>query len=141
MSSQRDDGKLDVTVTCLQMLDRRVRPALEPPARGLLILRAHRPTVSCSRYLYNTFGEPWLWMDRRKLDDQALAAIVQHEQVEVFVLYKEGVPAGYCELDLRKMPDLELAYFGILPEFIGQRLGPYLLDQAIEIAWSRNPGR
>lgn len=36
---------------------------------------------------------------------------------------------------------IELAYFGLIPAFIGQRLGPYLLDVAIRAAWAREPSR
>ena len=38
-------------------------------------------------------------------------------------------------------PDIELGYFGLMPEFIGQKLGPWLLDQAIRRAWSYAPKR
>ena len=57
------------------------------------------------------------------------------------MLYAEGVPAGYAELDARREPEIELSYFGLVPDFIGQRLGPYLLSFAIRTAWSRRPSR
>ena len=41
--------------------------------------------------------------------------------------------------DGRAWPDVELAYFGIMPDWIGQKLGPYLLDWAIRAAWSFAP--
>jgi GNAT superfamily N-acetyltransferase len=47
----------------------------------------------------------------------------------------EGVPAGYAELDGRVEGEIELAYFGLVPDFIGQRLGPWLLDWAVRRAW------
>ncbi len=71
----------------------------------------------------------------------ALEAIIQDPRVDVFVLYVDGAPAGYFELDRRPEPDIDLAYFGIMPEFTGRRLGPYLLAQAIEAAWRHEPRR
>jgi GNAT superfamily N-acetyltransferase len=100
-----------------------------------------RPTVSFYRDLYDTVGAAWLWYERRRLNDEALGAIVRDERVEVHVLWVEGVPAGYAELDLRRMPDIELVYMGLLPEFTGQGLGSYLLDFAIDRAWSFGPQR
>jgi GNAT superfamily N-acetyltransferase len=100
-----------------------------------------RPTVSFYRFLYNTIGEAWLWGDRRKLADEAIAAIVQDPRVELHVLYAAGVPAGYAELDGRVAGEVELGYFGIMPEFIGQKLGPYLLSFAVHEAWRRGPRR
>ena len=52
-----------------------------------------------------------------------------------------GVPAGYAELDRRAPPDIEIGYFGLMPEFIGQGLGGYLLDWAIHHAWRMQPRR
>jgi GNAT superfamily N-acetyltransferase len=137
----RADGKLESIVTHLEMTERPTRPLRPPPRDDLFVFRAVRPTVSFYRYLYDTVGDPWLWGDRRKLDDAALAAIVQDPRVEVFVLYLQGVPAGYVELDHRVPGDIELAYLGIVPHFIGQKLGPYLLDWAIGTAWSHGPRR
>lgn len=114
---------------------------LTPPQDGLVVAQAVRPTVSFYRYLYITVGEPWRWVDRRRLTDGELSAIIQDSRVEILVLYVEGVPAGYAELDGRTSPDIELAYFGIVPEFIGRRLGPYLLRFAIDRAWARRPRR
>jgi len=130
------------TVTYLEML---ARPSLPPTAlssrRTVALLRAREPSVAFYRFLYNTIGESWTWYTRRALDDAALAAIIQDERVEVYVLYVAGVPAGYAELDRRQEHEIELAYLGIMPEFVGAGLGAYLLATAIDIAWSHEPRR
>ena len=137
----RADGKIEAVVTSLEMLERPSEPAIPAPCDGLAVERAVRPTASFYRYLYNTVGEPWLWGDRRKLDDAALREIVQHPAVEIYILRVQGVPAGYAELDGRVAGEIELAYFGLLPDFIGHKLGPYLLSFAIRTAWERGPRR
>ena len=54
----------------------------------------------------------------------------------------EGVPAGFAELDFRGFPKVvDLSYFGLVPEFIGRRLGPWLLRWTIEAMWRRGPKR
>lgn len=137
----RADGKIESVITYLEMLAPPATPPIPVPRDGVAIVQAVKPTVSFYRYLYDTIGEPWLWGDRRKLDDAALAAIVQDPAIEVHVLWVEGVPAGYAELDRRVAGEIELGYFGIMPEFIGQKLGPYLLDWATRTAWAREPRR
>jgi GNAT superfamily N-acetyltransferase len=137
----RADGKITSVVTSLEMTEPPASPPLAPPRGDVTVVLAARPTVSFYRYLYDTTGEPWLWGDRRRLDDAALAAIVHDPAVEVFVAYLAGVPAGYVELDGRVPGDVEIAYLGVLPDFIGQKLGPYLLSFALHTAWSRRPGR
>lgn len=131
----------DVIITFLEMLKEPARAPLPPPRADLTIVHARRPTVAFYRFLYETVGKPWQWTDRTVLDDATLAAIVQDPAVEVHVLYAGGVPAGYFELDRRLYPEVELAYFGLMPEFLGQKLGPYLLDQAIRLAFAYRPTR
>jgi GNAT superfamily N-acetyltransferase len=134
-------GQLDIAVTHLEMLSRPRLPAPPPPALKLAVLRADAISVPFYRYLYNTTGGPWLWYERRMLSDPDLAAIVRHPDVDVFVLYASGEPAGYAELDRRAMPDIELAYFGLLPDFVGRKLGLWFLHWIIDAVWAREPQR
>ncbi len=134
-------SQLETIVTYLEMKSAPAGAPVAAPRTELAMVRAIDPTVSFYRFLYDTVGAPWLWIDRRKLDDAQLGAIIQRQEVEVHVLYVHGVPAGYVELDRRLPPEIELAYLGLMPEFIGQKLGPYLLDWAIRKAWSYKPSR
>jgi GNAT superfamily N-acetyltransferase len=132
---------IETLVTYLEMTAPPTRPARPAPRGDLEIRRAQRPTISFYRYLYAAVGEPWTWTVRRCLSDAELAAILNDQKVEVNVLWVAGVPAGYAELDRRAPQDIELTYFGLLPEFIGQGLGAYLLDWAIRHAWRMRPRR
>ncbi len=130
-----------VTVTYLEMTSPEQRAAAPGQAEPTTILRAERPALSFYRYLYDTIGTDWSWYARRRLSDKALAAIIHDDRVEVFVLYVRGVPAGYVELDRRVEGEVEIAYFGLMPEYIGRGLGPFLLDWALVRAWSLRPRR
>jgi GNAT superfamily N-acetyltransferase len=125
---------LDDTITYLEMLARPAPRQFPAPLEKLALMRAENCTVSFYRYLYNTVGEPWLWFERRLINDGALAAQILNPQIEIFVLYVRGVPAGYFELDTAAPRDTKLCYFGLVPDFIGRRLGPYLLQAAIDRA-------
>src|SRR6516162_4873229 len=74
---------------------------------------------------------------RRIIDDASVAAQIHQSAIEIFVLYVRGVPAGFFELDTAAARETKLCYFGLIPDFIGRRLGPYLLQAAIDRAWSR----
>ena len=130
-----------VTVTWLEMTS----PDQRSPAPGVLeptaILRAERPTVSFYRYLYDTVGAEWNWFMRRRLSDEDLAAIIHDDRVEVFILHVRGVPAGYVELDRRIEGEVEIAYFGLIPEYVGRGFGAFLLDWGLGRAWGYRPGR
>jgi GNAT superfamily N-acetyltransferase len=116
-------------------------PPVPAPFGKLALMRAEDCTVSFYRYLYETVGTPCLWYERRLLDDATLAAQIAKPTTEIFVLHVGGVPAGYFELDTASPRETELCYFGLVPQFIGRRLGPFLLRAAIEQAWSRPIGR
>jgi GNAT superfamily N-acetyltransferase len=57
-----------------------------------------------------------------------------------FAGYHDDALAGYYELRQDDDGGVEIAYFGLLPEFIGRGLGGALLTSAIEVAWSPRGG-
>ncbi len=129
-------GKLRMVVTYLEMRAPPGGAVVHPPqAHKLALLRAEKPTVSFYRYLYNTVGESWLWYERRAMDDAAIAAIIHDPKVEISVLYVDGVPAGFVELDRRQADEVEIAFFGLMPEFIGRGFGRYFLAWTVDAAW------
>ncbi len=133
-------GQLNVRITSLEMLARPARPSAPIPA-ALRIERAIRPSVAFYRFLYDTVGESWLWALRRRWSDDKLAATVHDPAVEVWILSVDGQPAGYAELDRRVPEQVELAYFGLMPTFVGRGFGPHLLRFAIDRAWDADPRR
>jgi len=133
---------IDDVITYLEMHERPQTPRVPAPLGAkLALMQAENCTVSFYRYLYETVGTPWLWYERRLLDDAALGAEITKPSTEIFVLYAGGVPAGYFELDAAPPRETELRYFGLIPEFIGRGLGPFLLQAAIDRAWERAIGR
>lgn len=140
-AGQAPDGQIRVVVTHLEMLKPPPFGARPHLALKLALMRAERPTVSFYRYLYHTVGQQWLWYERRVMDDASLERAIQDPSAEIFVLYVGGVPAGFFELDTSVASEVELKYFGLLPDFIGQRLGGYMLEKALERAWSKEPAR
>lgn len=134
-------GKIESVITYLEMRERPTAPPPPRPVEKIALLRAEQPTISFYRFLYDTVGDPWLWWERRVMDDETLGAIIRDPDVEIYVLYVGGVPAGFCELDCREAGAVELAYFGLMPEFIGRGLGRFFLRWAIDQAWLREPER
>ena len=80
-------------------------------------------------------GGPWHWTDRLDEDPDTLAAFVADPQVRLYTLIRAGWPAGFFQLDTRQAGRCDLAYFGLVPEAIGQGLGRYLLRTAVHLGW------
>lgn len=132
---------LQTTVTFLEMHAEPNLRVAQPVNMRLMLLRAERPTVPFYRFLYDSVGRPYHWIDRKQIDDEELAGIIQHQDVEVWVLYVDGQPAGYFEIDGREKETVELQYLGLIPDFHGRGLGKWLLAEAIRACWARKPER
>ncbi len=132
---------LRTTVTFLQMWERPARPPRMIPGVPVSIMRAERCTVPFYRYLYETVGKPWVWVNRRRLGDAELARILAEDGIFIQVLYANGEPAGYAEFDARNALNIELSYFGLAPAFVGMGLGAFFLGEAIAMAWDMQPRR
>jgi len=131
---------MKIKTTFLQMFARLER-VVPPPRNGLEVVHAKKPTLRYYRFLYDAVGKDWDWSSRNKLSDATLTAIIHDPKDEIHVLMVEGVPAGFVELDRRIEGEVEISQFGLTPEFIGQGLGRYFLQRAIDKAWSYGPKR
>jgi GNAT superfamily N-acetyltransferase len=133
-------GKIASVVTYLEMTD---PPLLRPPpeAPGLALRRVERPDLAWYQDLFRRIGTEWLWFGRLVMPDEAVRAIIEHPEVEVYALTRGGQDQGLLELDRREPPDIELAYFGVSPELTGQGAGRWLIAQALQLAWHHRPRR
>jgi len=136
MAAAGHKRRIPMTVTFLEM---HAKPSAFPPPQPartkVALLFCEKPTTHFYRYLYDTIGADYYWVDRKKLSEEALAELIQHPLNQLFVLYKDGCPAGMAELDLRKTGSANISYFGLMPETIGQRLGYFFLYHTCVNAW------
>lgn len=105
------------------------------PEPAPLLMRAEVPSPSLNRYFYTAVGGDWQWKDRLPWSRERWLAYLDRPQVQTWVLYARGTPAGYIELEQQEGGHVEIAYFGLLPEFLGQGYGGYLLGEGIARAW------
>ena len=92
-----------------------------------------------NRDLYLLVGEQWDWVDKRSWTDAQWIEYATVSELRTFAGYYDGALAGYYELNRDAGGDIEIAYFGLLPEWIGRGLGGALLTSAIEWAWRMEP--
>jgi GNAT superfamily N-acetyltransferase len=94
-----------------------------------------------NRDLYFAVGEQWDWIDKRPWTDEQWKEYATAPELRTFAAYYGDMLAGYYELRRDTQGGVEIAYFGLLPEFIGRGLGGALLTNAIEEAWRMSPRR
>jgi prephenate dehydrogenase len=105
------------------------------PGPGWQLNLAPACPPSFFRYLYREVGRRWHWVDRLPWSDDRIREHLTTPGVEIWVLSLDGLPAGYVELARGADGVVEIAYLGLLPEFIGRGAGRALLAAAIGRAW------
>ena len=132
---------LETVIVFLEMTSPPPRPPRPAPRRDLAIRRLVAPTTAAYLCLYRAVGHAYHWTDRLQWPPRQLAATLQDPQVEIHLLQAGGAPAGFAELDFRRLPAAELALFGLLPAFLGQGLGGYFLDWALASLWRQGTAK
>jgi ribosomal protein S18 acetylase RimI-like enzyme len=129
------------TRTYLEMQGPRDLRAAAAPFDGVRIERVTAGAPSFWRYLYTEVGRAYHWVDRLPWTDEDILRYLSDPAIQLWVMTSGGAPAGYFELRTVGDGSVEIAYFGVLPDFIGRGLGKYLLSVAVEQAWALNPAR
>ncbi len=133
--------RVSVVRTYLELCERGAfRPATVPHAR-VRLERIEGCPPSFFRYLYAEVGRRYHWRDRLAWTEEELRARLADPTVSLYLLSVAGAPAGYFELQRHGDASFEIAYFGLLPEYLGRGLGKHLLSEAVTAAWAAGAGR
>ena len=108
-----------------------------------------KPAVTCSvdllnpkdfqlnKFFYKNIGKKHNWVDRLIWTDLNWIDYVSNEKISTYILKYNKEIAGYYELiSNHSNKEVEMAYFGILEEYFGKKLGGYLLSEAIKYSFS-----
>jgi GNAT superfamily N-acetyltransferase len=137
----RGVGVTLITRTYLEMtLPEELRAAASPEPLPH-IARVDDCTVPFFRFLYREVGKAHQWTDRLGWSDEQVREHLGTPGVSIWAMSLEEEPAGYFELRQHEDASVEIAYFGLLPRFIGRGLGKFLLTQAVQAAWGLGPPR
>jgi GNAT superfamily N-acetyltransferase len=130
---------IPVTVTFLEM---RRPPATyaHPPANlNVALMRTRNIPLHYYRYLMDRVGRKWHWVNVLRLSDEELAAKIHKPGRDIRVLYLDGAPAGFFDINPHQPDETEIAYFGMMEHATGLGLGRWFLGAAIEAAWATEP--
>jgi len=95
-----------------------------------------------NKFFYKQIGKNYQWVDRLIWTDKNWIEYVSSPNLFTFVLKNNEDIAGFFELMYHKDKlETEIAYFGLLKEYIGKKLGGYMLSEAIKKSFSYNVKR
>tara|TARA_B100001123_G_C14949225_1_gene882962 strand:- start:70 stop:576 length:507 start_codon:yes stop_codon:yes gene_type:complete len=103
------------------------------PSEKLLVNLINPPDFQLNRFFYKQIGRSHRWVDRLVWSEKEWIKYVNNLNVNTYVLKEDNNLVGYYEQIFSKnKSDCEIAYFGILQEYIGKKFGGYLLSDAIK---------
>ena len=106
---------------------------VKKPAENYSVELADLKDFQLNKFFYKTIGKNCQWIDRLVWTDLDWTKYVSDEKLFTYILKNEDEIAGYFELLFNKQSkQAEIAYFGILEEYYGKKLGGYLLSEAIK---------
>lgn len=137
-----DKTTITARITHLEMTARSSVTVPSPVGMRLAVLRCSDMPVHFYRYLYEQVGRNHDWMMRRLQSDEEVAVAIHAPTSEIHVLYVDGAPAGFVELDLCALPEsAAILHFGLIGDFHGRGLSRFFLNEGISAAWAHGPQR
>ena len=86
-----------------------------------------------NKFFYKNIGKNCQWTDRLIWSDLNWINYISNEKLTTYILKTNKEISGYFELLFNQdTKEVEIAYFGILEECFGKKLGGYLLSEAIK---------
>ncbi len=95
-----------------------------------------------NKFFYKNIGKNHKWVDRLVWTDKQWIDYASNTKVKTYILKNKQDLAGYFELIMHDdKNEVEIAYFGLLEEYRNQKLGSYLLSNAIKNSFLQSPRR
>lgn len=132
---------IEVTRTYLEVRDASELKSARNDDPNIRIEQIEDCSPSFYRHLYVEVGRNYHWVDRLPWTDEEIRAHLGQPEISLWLMTYEGKSAGYFELRRCEDGSTEIAYFGLVPEFIGRGLGKHLLTCATEQAWTDGANR
>ena len=106
------------------------------PLDNLILQKVDPPDFQLNKFFYKEIGKNHNWIDRLSWNEKQWIDYLNNQNVKTYVL-KEGIQlVGYFEqIFYKDAKEYEIAYFGILEDYIGKRYGGYFLSEAIKICF------
>ena len=105
---------------------------IKKPSENFSVEVLNPKDFQLNKFFYKNIGKNYEWVDRLVWTDLNWIDYVSNENLFTYILKDQEDIAGYFELLLNpNNNEAEIAYFGLLEEYFGKKLGGYLLSEAI----------
>jgi ribosomal protein S18 acetylase RimI-like enzyme len=115
---------------------------VEKPSKDYSADPAVPKDFQLNKFFYKNIGKNCQWIDRLVWTDLNWIDYISNTKLVTYILKDKNEMAGYFELIFNQnSKEVEIAYFGILEEYFGKKLGGYLLSEAIKCSFAMGSSR
>ena len=106
---------------------------VKKPLENYLVVLVNPKDFQLNKFFYRNIGKKHKWVDRLTWSDKNWIDYVSDKKLYTFVMKDKDELVGYFELIFyQDTRESEIAYLGILENYFGNRLGGYILSEAIK---------
>ena len=115
---------------------------VKKPSENYSVTLVNSVDFQLNKFFYKNVGKKYKWIDRLTWTDQNWIDYVSDKKLYTYILRDKNELVGYFELIFyQDSRESEIAYLGILEEYYGNKLGGYLLSEAIKQSFSLGSSR
>ena len=112
------------------------------PYDDLSLEKVNPPDFQINKFFYKEIGKNHRWTDRLVWNDKIWINYLTSNRVSTYIIKKDKDLVGYFEKIFHKDKlECEIAYLGILEEYLGKKIGKYLLSEAIKRSFENGSKR
>ena len=112
------------------------------PNENVILEKVDPPDFQLNKFFYKEIGKNHRWTDRLSWNDKNWINYINNSSVVTYILKNKEDLVGYFEQNFNNEKlECEIAYFGILEEYFGKKLGGYLLSEAIKKSFEKKSKR
>ena len=105
---------------------------VKKPSKSLKVERSSN-NFQLNKFFYREIGKKHRWVDRLSWSNETWINYLSNKNLHTCVLKKNDDLVGYYEkIYYEENNEFEIAYFGIMAEYIGKGYGGFLLSEALE---------
>tara|TARA_B100000683_G_scaffold143437_1_gene139447 strand:+ start:111 stop:623 length:513 start_codon:yes stop_codon:yes gene_type:complete len=109
------------------------------PQSSCKIEKKNPPDFQINKFFYKQIGKSYRWIDRLIWSDTQWVNYTNNSNLETYIMSENEELIGFFELLFHpETKNCEVAYFGILDQYIGKKYGSYLLSEALKLGFRNN---
>ena len=123
----------EVKRSYLEINSLRVLKEVQKPSDDYSLSLLDPTNFQLNKFFYKNIGKKYKWIDRLVWTESKWIEYVSNKNIKTYILKKKKNLVGFFELiNHFEKREIEIAYFGLLEEYQNQKLGSYLLSEAIK---------